>query len=1199
MPWFIAGDSEVLAVHAALLPTGTRGEILYLGGDEHNQQKFDDHEFDHCRVYDCATSLVYSVHAPVTDAFCCGHSLLANGSLLIAGGTGRFGDWVGLRECWIGNRDGWLPARSMAGTRWYPTLVTLSDGRVFCLGGATRSSTAEGAPDDSIQAAELYTPREDRWQTLASFGTRDGVTYPRLHLLPDGRLFSSTRLTYSGSARCVTLDPYTGVATDSASAPPETDFNNETYGYASVLLPLLPGNGYEAHVLLCGGGDGGDNDGAVAPTRAPPHPLRIHAGVDTEWHPTGDRQAGMAARRRRHACAVLLPTGQVMISGGMEDPGNEKVDDRIEVPTREVELYDPGIDWSNGQFAPGEGEWTVGEAASINRNYHSVALLMPDGRVWTAGSNHRAGREHFEQVMEVYKPPYDEDPRRPDIDEAPTSVTYGQVFEVKLKTPAAIERVALMRCGSVTHAFDADQRYVGLEILSVEGEILRVQAPWNRNVAPPGYYMLWVVTHDNLPCNLARFVRVGTQRCSLTLNRSRFSWTEVAARSPRPDAPAGFADAFWLQLYDLLGSEAQPGSWAFELTWDDGSGPVPGMEAALDRVVYGDVRADGLRDLDLFCAVRFTTTEAFDTLRGGTADRRVRLRAYSGGMECEAWITLSGHLYPYMVGSDDLRVLRLRPGEARVGVVQGTAPDAPYVFIQGLKDALDAAPAEFDGLPTDELELATQLDGAPVYNYAVARVRHQAPAGVTALDVRLFFRSFSTMVSWTDYAPAVYPRSGDGPTAEPLLGLAGGEVASIPFLSVPRIDPSGSLADQPVDWPNVRTLDGTGGEVYRFFGCWLDFNTTTPRFPLHPASAEGPFPAAERLSIQELVRGEHQCLVAEIHYPPNPIPNGATTNGHGSLAQLNLSIVESTSPAAHTFLVRPTPDRPYATEIGVVGQPELATALQSRPSTAADEALSRQAEPGNAETPAAGFGGDVGVPDELVIRWNDVPKESVATLFLPDADADEVIQVASARETLEREDEHTLRLRVGGVTHVPIPGGVERSLPGLLTVRLPDSAPAGQEFRVAVYQVSGQSRSVAGSFEIVLASSPGAQALPAAERTLSVLRWVGRAVPEDDPWAAVWVRYLDAHAEKVKRLGGDPDRVLPSADGEARVPTPDPEPDPERPVVLTRGCALLILALVAAVAMLLRAVASRPAVWMGVAAVLLVAAGGWWLARRR
>jgi hypothetical protein len=113
----------------------------------------------------------------------------------------------------------------------------------------------------------------------------------------------------------------------------------------------------------------------------------------------------------------------------------------------------------------------------------------------------------------IYTTGKDSDPNRPKIIASPHSLGYGETFEVRTLTDrqaATISRVALIRAGSVTHAFDADQRYVALRFEKVGGNRLRVTAPPHANIAPPGMYMLWVVTDRGLPCHLAPFVRVSS-----------------------------------------------------------------------------------------------------------------------------------------------------------------------------------------------------------------------------------------------------------------------------------------------------------------------------------------------------------------------------------------------------------------------------------------------------------------------------------------------------------------------------------------------------------------------------------------------------------------------------------------------------------------------------------------------------------------
>jgi hypothetical protein len=147
----------------------------------------------------------------------------------------------------------------------------------------------------------------------------------------------------------------------------------------------------------------------------------------------------------------------------------------------------------------------------VKRNYHSVALLLPDGRVWTAGSNHdgQQGRETLEPRIEILNPPYVGVPNRPQITSAVEGIVPGGArFTLETPQARAIARVAIIRVASVTHSFSSDQRYVGLDFSVASDHQLSVAAPPNHNIAPPGYYLLFVLDQAGLPSE-GRFVRVG------------------------------------------------------------------------------------------------------------------------------------------------------------------------------------------------------------------------------------------------------------------------------------------------------------------------------------------------------------------------------------------------------------------------------------------------------------------------------------------------------------------------------------------------------------------------------------------------------------------------------------------------------------------------------------------------------------------
>jgi hypothetical protein len=273
-------------------------------------------------------------------------------------------------------------------------------------------------------------------------------------------------------------------------------------------------------------------------------------------------------------------------------------------------------------------------------------------------------------------------------------------------------------------------------------------------------------------------------------------------------------------------------------------------------------------------------------------------------------------------------------------------------------------------------------DSGAVYSYALARVRFIAPEGINATDVRVFFRLWTTGWTALTYAGAPnsgsYRRAGDGPQAAPLLGLSGGEINNIPCFAEPRKEDM----TQQTDATNVATLEGADATlVFAYFGCWLDHNQDTPRFPDKPVG-DGPF-SGELKSIRAHMRGLHQCLVAELHYTLDPIDQFATPTSSDNLSQRNLGLDAVPNPggaatrlAHHTFEIKPSP-----TPFPPVEAPTTLAAVARHH------------------------------PDELCIAWGNLPRDSHVTLYLPQVDVDEVLRYAARRQSpgnLAKAGEHTL-----------------------------------------------------------------------------------------------------------------------------------------------------------------------------------------------
>lgn len=514
-PWeVVLSDSGHMAIHAAVAPGN---EIVYFGGWFESTGVYRFNVVTETRNAEFATPI------PDTDMFCASHSFLADGRWLVGGGELPAGDegedlhghggmtGGGSRACWMYTHRlrRWDRIADMnldpagnpeSGGRWYPTLITLYDNQVIAVAGHPDVREHYPSADEEEQrhsnnTPERYSPPADTWtlmagenhDTTADHGHRD--EYHRIFLLPNGHVFFATSV--KGDNRY--YNPYSGtfLASPVIGLPSESLYHHGS-ATTAVLLPLLPGDGYTPRVLIANG------EAAYRITLEGEFPA---------WEETGPRDWSGTPPRRIHGCSVLLPDGTVFLSGGTQEDGEDEV--RQANAVRQGEIYDPGIDWEEGEYGDEpDNPWTTVGQAAVRRHYHSVALLMPNGTVWTAGSNGPGGQSNQERRIEAYRPPYCARMGRPVITESPDYIVYRRSFTVRSPQAGQIRRVALIRCGSVTHAFDTDQRYVALNFEHSGGDALTVTSPPHSAVAPPGFYMLWIVDDAGRPCRWARFVNV-------------------------------------------------------------------------------------------------------------------------------------------------------------------------------------------------------------------------------------------------------------------------------------------------------------------------------------------------------------------------------------------------------------------------------------------------------------------------------------------------------------------------------------------------------------------------------------------------------------------------------------------------------------------------------------------------------------------
>ncbi|WKD32537.1 kelch motif-containing protein [Streptomyces xanthophaeus] len=373
----------------------------------------------------------------------------------------------------------YLRVDPMSDARWYPTLVTLQDGRVLAVSGL--NDVGDVVPGDN----EYYDPRTKKW-SKAPF--HYFPTYPALFLVQGGKLL------YTGSNA--------GYGPKTKGREPgvwdlETNEFKKVGGLAepdrletssSLLLPPAQ----DQRVMVLGGGGVGESRLSSSRT----------AIVDLKEDNPVFRSSARLPRATRYLSSVLLPDDSVFTTGGSADYRGRSASD-----IHKAQFYYPRTD-----------SFVAAADPTVGRNYHSEALLLPDGRVATFGSdplfadkdNTRLGK--FEHRLEVYSPPYlYRDPaRRPVLGEGPEEAGADGRATFAAAHPERIERARLMRPSAVTHTTDVEQRSIELGLTRTDDSVT-VEVPQDPTLVPPGWYMLFVTDADGTP-SVAKWLQVKAPR---------------------------------------------------------------------------------------------------------------------------------------------------------------------------------------------------------------------------------------------------------------------------------------------------------------------------------------------------------------------------------------------------------------------------------------------------------------------------------------------------------------------------------------------------------------------------------------------------------------------------------------------------------------------------------------------------------------
>ncbi|MCZ9346731.1 kelch motif-containing protein, partial [Streptomyces sp. TRM76130] len=574
--------------HAALLRTG---KVLLVAGSGNNQDNFDAQQFD-TRIWDPVKGTIKKVPTP-TDLFCTGHTQLANGNLLIAGGTKRYeklegdvtkagglmvvhnenpdkpitlpagtkftgkengktfvskdpvlvpraekvfdeetGEFLrndpGLGRIYVeaqksgsayetGTQDNYTvqglsgaDARNTYGiaeklaldkkdfqgiwdayefdpvaekyikvdpmheARWYPTLTTLSDGKILSVSGL--DDIGQLVPGKN----EVYDPDTKKWTYTDT--TRQFPTYPALFLMQNGKIFYSGSNAGYGPAD-VGRDPGVwDVETNEFTEIPGLSDPDLMETSGTVLLPPAQDETY----MVIGGGGVGESRQSSEKTRI----------VDLKADDPEFVDGPSLEKGTRYPQASVLPDDSVLVSGGSEDYRG-----RSDSNILQARLYDTESNTFERVADP-----------LVGRNYHSGSILLPDGRVMFFGSDSLYGDKAntkpgtFEQRIEIYTPPYLYGGERPDLAGGPQTIERGGSGTFTSKAAASIEKVRLIRPSASTHVTDVDQRSIALDY-EVKGDQLTVTVPENKNLVQSGWYMLFVTDGDGVPSK-AQWVQV-------------------------------------------------------------------------------------------------------------------------------------------------------------------------------------------------------------------------------------------------------------------------------------------------------------------------------------------------------------------------------------------------------------------------------------------------------------------------------------------------------------------------------------------------------------------------------------------------------------------------------------------------------------------------------------------------------------------
>ncbi len=560
--WSSVVSTNVVPIFQAVLPNGK--VLIWDSVGEGAPEQMSNNTFTRAMVWDPSNNSFKRVDVQGYNIFCAGYTQLADGRLLVAGGNKNTAlDGIVQTHIFDWRTETWTRGPDMAAARWYPGVQALGNDEAVIVGGGPA-------------IPEVFQTNGTLRRLTTASGYSDRL-YPFLTTRPNGQVELM-----GPPGQMNTIDTS---GTGAIAATKTRDNINRTYGgFATYDI---------GKVLVAGGGDITEGGQTHVPTKT----SYIVDVSDTSTKPpvttVTKTPTDMSVGRRQHNLTVLAD-GSVLATGGMSKATNANVD--LTNPVFAAERWDPATK-----------TWTVLSSASRVREYHSSATLLPDGRVLTGGGGVCAScvsLGYLEKNVEYFEPPYlykkdgsGQKASRPVITTAPASATYGQKFDVTSSQAGSIAKVGLVRLGAATHSQDQGQRYVPLSF-AASGSTITATAPATSNIAPAGFYMLFLTDDAGVP-SVAKIIKI-EQKPAVKGKPSDFNGdgsSDAVVADPYAD-PGGVSDAG--QITVLYGGSGIIGGQSAGLLVQ-GSDSVDDDPSAGDRfgtnVAAADLDNDGFTDL--------------------------------------------------------------------------------------------------------------------------------------------------------------------------------------------------------------------------------------------------------------------------------------------------------------------------------------------------------------------------------------------------------------------------------------------------------------------------------------------------------------------------------------------------------------------------------------------------------------------------